>query len=88
MIDIDSDHQVTREELTQFFIDYLDGIISLKILNEGGDGERRQTILKIILDKFHLNQVSHIDFDQFHELVVSDKIMIDVLSRFTVHPTW
>lgn len=88
MIDTDGDHQVTREELTQFFVDYLDGINSLKMLSGGEDGERRQTILKIILDKFHLNQLSHIDFDQFYELIVSDKLMIDILSRFTVHPTW
>lgn len=88
MIDIDGDRRVTREELIQFFTDYLEGFSSLKILNESEDGERRQTILQILLQKFHLNQATFIDFDQFYELVVNDPLLMDTLSRFTVHPNW
>jgi hypothetical protein len=88
IIDIDGDQRVTGEELMKFFADYLDQIDSLKIFKETEDGGRRQTILKIILDKFHLNQTTNIDFDQFYELVINDEILIETLSRFTVHPTW
>jgi hypothetical protein len=88
MIDMDGNRQVTKEKLTQFFTDYLDGIDSLKIFNDAEDGNHRQTIIKIILDKFHLNEASYIDFDQFHELVVSDQLLIEIFSKFTVHPTW
>jgi Ca2+-binding EF-hand superfamily protein len=88
MIDIDGDRQVTREELIQFFTHYLEGFSSLKILNEAEDGERRQTILRILLEKFHLQQATFINFDQFYELVVNDPLLIETLSRFTVHPNW
>ena len=88
MIDIDDDRHITREELMQFFTDYLDGIASLKIINQAEDGERRQKILTIILEKFNLNQMSHMDFDQFYELVVNDQLLIETLSRFSVHPSW
>ena len=88
MIDIDGDRRVTREELLKFFIDYLDGFVSLRILNEGEDGERRQTILRILLEKFHLQQATSIDFEQFYELVVNDQLLIETLSQFTVHPHW
>ena len=88
MIDIDGDRRVTREELIQFFTDYLEGFSSLKIMNESEDGERRQTILRILLEKFHLNQATFIDFDQFYQLVVNDLLLMETLSRFTVHPNW
>jgi hypothetical protein len=88
VIDVDGDHRVSREEFIQFFIDYLDGIPSLKIFNEAEDGERRRTVLRIILTKFHLNEASYIDFDQFYELVINDQLLKEILSKFTVPPTW
>jgi Ca2+-binding EF-hand superfamily protein len=87
IIDIDHDRLVSKEELMLFFSDYLDGITFFQT-SDVEEEVRRKTILTILLAKFNLHQVSQIDFDQFHELVLNDKLLIEALSRFTVHPSW
>jgi Ca2+-binding EF-hand superfamily protein len=88
VIDVDRDQRVTGEELIQFFSQYLDGVTSFKTINIEEGKDRRETILTILLTKFHLHQLSHIDFDQFYELVLNDATLIEALSKFTVHPSW
>jgi hypothetical protein len=88
MIDSDDDRSVTRPELFQFFKDYTDGIFSLTKF-DGEDSENHQQIfLNSILERFHLNKALSIDFDYFYELVANDKLLIEVFSRFVVHPNW
>jgi Ca2+-binding EF-hand superfamily protein len=87
VIDIDYDKTVSTEELMLFFSKYLDGLASFQTSEVEGE-VRRKTILTSLLDKFQLHQDSQIDFDQFHELVLKDQLLIEALSRFTVHPSW
>jgi hypothetical protein len=87
VIDIDHDRKVSKEELMLFFSKYLDGLTSFQ--TSGVEEEvQRKTILASLLTKFQLHQDSQIDFNQFHEIVLNDKLLIEALSRFTVHPSW
>jgi len=87
VIDIDHDGKVSKEEFMLFFSKYLDGLTSFQT-SEVEEEVQRKTILASLLTKFQLHQDSQIDFNQFHEIVLNDKLLIEALSRFTVHPSW
>lgn len=89
MIDTDGDRYVTGSELLQFFKDYTDSIMCCSTLDEEEQNEEdRKMILTLILEKFHLDEAPNIDFDDFYELIVNDKLLIETISRFTAHSNW
>jgi hypothetical protein len=89
MIDTDGDLYVTRSELLQFFKDYTDSIDTCNTVNEAEQNETgRAVIISVILKKFRLDEASNIDFDAFYKLIIYDKLLIDTISRFTVHQNW
>jgi Ca2+-binding EF-hand superfamily protein len=89
MIDTDGDLYVTRSELLQFFKDYTDSIDTCNTVNEAEQNETgRAVILSVILKKFRLDEASNIDFNAFYKLIIYDKLLIDTISRFTVHQNW
>ncbi|CAF1075995.1 unnamed protein product [Rotaria sordida] len=72
---------VTNNGLRQFYEKYLK---HLKTFDEN----RLQEVIQVLLHKFHLDQKSQIDFEEFYSIVSKDSTLLESLSQFTVHPAW
>ncbi|CAF1400176.1 unnamed protein product [Adineta steineri] len=81
MLDENSDYYITNNELASFYEKYLQ---YLKTFDEN----RLQEVIQVLLQKFHLDQKSRIDFEEFYSIVSKDSTLLQSLSQFTVHPTW
>ncbi|CAF3796775.1 unnamed protein product, partial [Adineta steineri] len=81
MLDKNSDYYITNNELASFYEKYLQ---HLKTFDEN----RLQEVIQVLLQKFHLDQKSRIDFEEFYSIVLKDSTLLQSLSQFTVHPTW
>ncbi|CAF3549158.1 unnamed protein product [Rotaria sp. Silwood1] len=81
ILDEAGDDYVTSNGLTQFYEKYLK---YLKTFDEN----RLQEVIQVLLQKFHLDQKSQIDFEEFYSIVSKDSTLLESLSQFTVHPTW
>ncbi|CAF1226191.1 unnamed protein product [Rotaria magnacalcarata] len=70
---------VYKEELTQFFEQYLRNVGTFP-------QDQYPEVFRVLLQKFQLNERSRIDFDEFYTIVLDDLDVLESLSRFTVHP--
>ncbi|CAF1196565.1 unnamed protein product [Adineta ricciae] len=81
MLDEDGDRYITSNELAFFYEKYLQGLKTF-------DANRLQEVIQVLLKKFHLDQKTRIDFEEFYSIVSKDATLLESLSQFTVHPTW
>ncbi|CAF1361000.1 unnamed protein product [Rotaria magnacalcarata] len=72
---------VNAEQLTQFFEEYFN---RTSIFNQ----DKLQEVLRIVRQQFHLVEKSHIDFDEFYQIVSQDPKLLESLSRMNIDPNW
>ncbi|CAF4486135.1 unnamed protein product [Rotaria socialis] len=69
---------LTNAKLQEFFQQYFK---DLKILDEN----RRHEAVQILLEKFHLDQKSRIDFEEYYSFVSNNPVFLKCLPQFTVN---
>ncbi|CAF4720696.1 unnamed protein product [Rotaria socialis] len=69
---------LTNAKLQEFFQQYFK---DLKILDEN----RRHEAVQILLEKFHLDQKSRIDFEEYYSAVSNNPVFLKCLPQFTVN---
>ncbi|CAM4795418.1 unnamed protein product [Rotaria magnacalcarata] len=74
----DDDDYLTNAKLAEFFQQYFK---DLKILDEN----RRHEAVQILLEKFHLDQKSRIDFEEYYSVVSNNPVFLKCLPQFTVN---
>jgi Ca2+-binding EF-hand superfamily protein len=81
ILDASGNWYITDDGLAKFYEKYLKNLKSF-------DNTRSQEIIQVLLQKFHFDQKSQIDFEEFYSIVSKDSTLLESLSYFTINPTW